>query len=457
MAATRNKRSTDPVDAVAACLMPRLSRGGRVCVALSGGRDSVALLHALVALRDAGHLALTLSALHVHHGISRSADDWAAFCADLCARLQVPFRCERVTVDLDHPIGIEAAARAARYRVFTTCEADWLLLAHHRDDQAETLLLNLLRGSGVHGLAGMPEARALAGGPWLLRPFLGIRRQAIEAWLATRCLSWVEDDSNEDIDLRRNFLRHQVLPLIGSQFPEPSLPLARAAGHLAEMAALADEVASADAQGVVTGRSLDLAPFNMLPRARRTNLLRLFFRQHGLRAPDSRHVAEILRQLSVAQPSAAPAFRVDSVMCRVSRGRLWVCTDHSEAPLLPVPWTGASEVPWAGGTVSFRSSLGEGVTQRLLQAAANRVELRPRYGGERLRTDPQRVRRQLKKILQETGVPQWQRDRMPLLWCGEVLVWAAGVGYSADTEWLAAPGEPGWLLSWSISPNLSDG
>ena len=426
-------------------------------MALSGGRDSVALLHALVALRDTAQPKLTLSALHVHHGISRFADDWATFCAGLCADLQVPFRCERVTVDRGDPAGLEAAARAARYRVFSSCDADWLLLAHHRDDQAETLLLNLLRGAGVHGLAGMPEERALgAGGPRLLRPLLGLPRPAIERWLTARCLPWVEDDSNDDTDLRRNFLRRQVLPFIGSQFPDPSRALSRAAGHLAEMAALADEVAMADARDVVAGNSLVLAAFNTLPETRRANVLRLLFRQRGLRMPDTRHVAEMLRQLAIAQPSAAPAFLVDGAICRVSRGRLWVCAEHYGGPLLPVPWHGAAEVPWAGGTVSFRPVVGQGVAQRMLQAAG-RVELRPRSGGERLRIDSRRARRPLKKILQEANVPQWQRDTMPLLWCGETLVWAAGVGYADDMECVAAPGEPGWMLSWSMAGDFSGG
>ena len=206
-----------------------------------------------VDLRSKQWPRLRLSALHVHHGLSPQADAWAAFCAQLCLEHTIPLRCERVTVARDAPAGLEAAARQARYAAFVACDADWLLLAHHRDDQAETLLLNrsVARAHGL-GDAGRSPAR-YARAPRLLRPLLHTSRAAIDDWLAVGA-RWIEDESNDETALRRNFLRHEVLPVIGRA--DPGRMLARAAGHLAEMASLADEVAASDADGVVDGRSL---------------------------------------------------------------------------------------------------------------------------------------------------------------------------------------------------------
>ena len=441
------------VSAVAAALAPRLTEGTRVCIALSGGRDSVALLHALVDLRSKQWPRLRLSALHVHHGLSPQADAWAAFCAQLCLERTIPLRCERVTVARDTPAGLEAAARQARYAAFVACDTDWLLLAHHRDDQAETLLLNLLRGAGAHGLSAMPEDRPLATrGPRLLRPLLHTSRAAIDDWLAVRGARWIEDESNDETALRRNFLRHEVLPVIGQQVADPGRMLARAAGHLAEMASLADEVAASDADGVVDGRSLCLAAFGRLSPQRRSNLLRHFLRLHGLRMPDARYLAEILRQLREASLLAMPDFAIDDWRLQVTRGRLWLVP--RSAASVDRRWCGQSELPWSGGCVRFTTTVGEGLSQRALRGMA---VLRHRQGGETLRPDMKRPRRTLKKLLQEAGVPQWKRDAMPLFWCDGRLVWAADIGYACDEGMLAAAGEPGWLLSWQPAPSNSAG
>lgn len=450
MAATRNSRSTELSEAVAACLAPRLPQGRRVCVALSGGRDSVALLHVLAGLRASRFPHIELSALHVHHGLSAHADAWADFCARLCERLQISFRCARVTVDRSSPAGIEAAARAARYAVFAAVDADWLLLAHHRDDQAETLLLNLLRGAGAHGLAAMPEARPLPEGPTLLRPLLHVSRAAIEDWLAAHGHDWVDDDSNADTTLRRNFLRQQAMPLLAGAFPAPAAALARAAGHLGELAALADETACADASGILDGERLQLQPFNALTPARRANLLRFFLRRLGLRMPDSRHLAEMLRQMAAAGPDAQPVFRVDGVVLQVSRGCLWRLPSGG-APVA-LAWRGEPALPWSGGLVRFLPVLGRGIAASALAGS----ELRPRCGGERLRPDPRRPRRPLKKLLQESGMPQWQRDALPLLWSGDTLLWAGGLGYDCDSPLASGDDAPGWEVVWEAPP-LSNG
>ena len=447
MAVTRNKPSIDLAGRVAAFLAPRLLQGRHVCVGLSGGRDSVALLHALVQCRQqASPLALSfeLSALHVHHGLSACADGWVEFCQSLCNTLNVPLRVVHVTVSGVADEGLEAAARRARYDAFATCNADWLALAHHRDDQAETLLLNLLRGAGAHGLAAMPEERSLHTGPTrLIRPLLSVSRQDIEHWLAAHDLAWIDDDSNADTHLRRNFLRAKILPLLSTAFPDPATALARASAHLSEQAMLVDTLAELDAQGIVEADAILLTAFNALPSARRSNLLRYQLRRVGLRMPDSRFLAEIIRQLATAMPEAAPAFALDGVFLRVFRGRIYF--DREAAAVCEsLPWLGEPALPWAGGLVRFQATEGAGLSRRQLAEAL--VSLRTRKGGERLQQEAKRPRRSLKKLLQESAVPVWERGRLPLLWCGEQLVWVGGVG--SDAAWLAAPGEPGVQPVW---------
>ncbi|MFA7292240.1 MAG: tRNA lysidine(34) synthetase TilS [Rhodocyclaceae bacterium] len=449
MAVTRNKPSTDLLDRVAAFLAPRLLQGRHVCVGLSGGRDSVALLHVLVRLRQqatAQASPFKLSALHVHHGLSARADDWAEFCESLCLSFDVPLRVARVTVSGIADEGLEAAARRARYAAFGACGADWLVLAHHRDDQAETLLLNLLRGAGTQGLAAMPEERTLRGGATrLLRPLLDISRKEIEHWLALHALVWVEDDSNADTYLRRNFLRSEIFPRLASVFHEPAAVLARASAHLHEQAGLADALAALDARDTVEADAILLPTFNALPPARRRNLLRYQLRRHGLRMPDSRFLAEIVRQLAEATPAAAPAFALDGAFLRVFRGRLNFCV-NAAAACDPLRWQGEEALPWAGGEVRFEATEGAGLSRRRLAGAV--VSLRLRQGGERLQLAATRPRRSLKKLLQEAAVPLWERRQLPLLWCGEHLVWVGGIG--SDAAWAAAPGEPGVLPVWQL-------
>ena len=182
-----------------------------------------------------------VSAVHVHHGLSPSADDWTSFCEDLCRAWLIELSVERVTVERDSADGLEAAARRARHAAYDRTAADWLLLAHHQGDRAETMLFNLLRGAGVRGAGALRERSGR-----ILRPLLGVGRPAIIAYANAHGLRWVEDDSNSDLQFSRNFLRHRVLPLIEERFPAGSARLAAAAGHFAEAADLLDELALAD-------------------------------------------------------------------------------------------------------------------------------------------------------------------------------------------------------------------
>jgi len=248
MASSRSSAADPLGDAVARALAASLTRPGRVAVALSGGRDSVALLCAVAALPEAR--ARDPIAIHVHHGLSARADAWQASCEALCQRLRVPLAARRVSVDPADPEGMEAAARRARYAALSAAaveaKAAVVLLAHHQDDQAETLLLQLARGAGPHGLAGMAEARTDEGGLIWLRPLLRLPRSAIDAWVRSRGLAFVDDDSNALPRHRRNALRLAVVPAFARIFPGYPGTLARAAALQADAARLIDDLAAQD-------------------------------------------------------------------------------------------------------------------------------------------------------------------------------------------------------------------
>lgn len=317
MAASRKPPRTDLSGRVGAFLATRLAPDARLCVALSGGCDSVVLLHALSRAGFSGRL----SAIHVHHGLSPNADRWAVFCTDYCARLTVPVRIRHVAVDRKNGFGLEAAARASRYAAFLECEADCLLLAQHRGDQAETLLFNLLRGTGLTGAAAMPAERRL-GHLRLLRPLLDISRAEIEAYAEEHQLAWVEDESNRDTGLTRNFLRHEVLRGIAKRFPTAEAALAQGAANFQEAAGLLDDLAASDWLKVAQGDTAQLRELRAMSLPRLKNLLRYRLRQLGWRVPVATRLDEFSRQLLSAAPDRHPELVLPEGRMLVGGGRL---------------------------------------------------------------------------------------------------------------------------------------
>lgn len=384
-------------------------RGKRLAAGLSGGVDSVVLLHVLHGL--APQFGYKLSAVHVNHGLSPNAGDWQRFCSSLCLELGIPFKAIKVNVRKKHH-GLEAAAREARRAAFAKLRVDAIAVAHHLDDQAETVLFNLLRGAGVDGASGMPAIGAL-GGRILLRPLLEVPREAIRAYATAHRLGWIEDESNADEALTRNFLRRRVGPLLATRFPRWKENLARAARHFA-------------------GAGLDA-------RA----MLRAYLKEKGLRAPSEAKLVEMLKQLS----SKSGAVAHDGVVFRRYREKVFLSKEKAAVPVFnPRPWKGEArlELPALDGELRFSRVRGAGLDSALLRNKTFHVRLRS--GGERLRPDARRPSRTLKNLFQEAGVPPWERERMPLLFCGKDLVWAPGLG--VDAKYLSAGRAPGIVPRW---------
>ena len=401
----------------------------RVVVALSGGRDSIALLDALA--RVAARFPVALSAMHVHHGLSINADAWAEFCALECAKRDVPLVVQRARIERRGGMSLEAAARAARYAALTAADADFIVLAHHADDQAETLLLQLMRGAGPHGLAAMAPRSAQGAGPILLRPFLALPRSAIDAYAQARSLSWVDDESNADTDVKRNFLRHEVADRLASAFPGYPATIARSAAHQAEAARLLDELAALDAR----------APH----RAR--NLLRWFLRRHALRPPSTTRLAAMQRQLVRAGADARVRLVHGGAEIGIHRNRIVVHPPAIDA--LVIPWRGEARIALPHGTLEFAEGASGGPPRASLPKSGGTI--RTRAGGERIQLGADRRPRALKRILQEAGMPFWLRDSLPLVFCGETLAVVPGVGIAFAFH--AAPGTVGYAVNWHPAPS----
>lgn len=421
----------------------------RLVLGLSGGLDSSVLLHVLAVLRARHPFAL--AAVHVHHGLSPNADAWASFCQRLCAAHAVPLTVVRVQVDRADPGGVEAAARQVRHRAFAGCDADFLLTAQHQDDQAETFLLQALRGAGPKGLAAMAECRHPTGARLAhLRPLLAVPRATLHAAARAAGVEWIEDESNTDAAYRRNALRHAVLPALREHFPAVTATLARAAAHQAEAADLLDELARLDAAGSVTGERLDCAALAALPRARARNLLRFFLAGRGVRMPGARRLDEALRQVCEARADARVRVALEGAELRRFRGGVYAVA--AEPPPMPRVWQG--EQAWALpglGTLHLRPERGRGLPASAL--VAGRTTLDVRRGGERLRLTAGGPTRSLKTLLQACALPPWERDRLPVLRLDGAVLWAEGFGVNAD--WCVAADAPGWVPDWC--PAKADG
>lgn len=410
--------------------------------------DSVVLLHLLHSL--APRFEWRLSALHVHHGISPNADAWADFCSGLCVRYGIPLLIERVDIKpLRDEHGIEAAARKLRHAAFARQDCDVVALAHHADDQAETLLLQLLRGAGIKGVAAMPAFKpATAYARATVRPLLDVSRKTLLEFARDHSLQWVEDESNADERYPRNFLRHRLLPLLEQRFPACRDTLARSARHFAEAGDLLDELAQQDAPGVAGAETLDVALLHGLSQARARNLLRYFLHLRNMPMPHSAQLDEMLHQLLGAREDAKVCVDSGDWQVRRYQGKAHAVRALGEFdPSLVLSWSGETELDWpaTGTRLTFTRTRGLGISLERLLAAP--VALRLRNGGEALRPHPGAAKRSLKNLLQEQQVPPWQRERLPLLYSGDMLVTVVGISIAAD--FLASDDEAGLVVAWA--------
>jgi tRNA(Ile)-lysidine synthase len=428
----------------------------RYWIAYSGGLDSHVLLHGLAAVRSSLG-AVQLHAIHVHHGLHADADQWTAHCSAVCGRLSIPLQTIRVGATPEKGESPEAAARQARYRAFAQVvrHGECLLTAHHEDDQAETVLLQLLRGSGPHGLAGMPAQAEFHAG-WLGRPLLTFSRAELRAYAEQEGLQWVEDSSNAELGYDRNYLRHEILPRLLSRWPSAPATIARAAAHAAQAAALTDQLAATDLSAVrVATDQLSVTALKRLGDTRARNVIRFWIKELGLPLPTAAHLERVMADVLEAKPDAAPLVRWPGAEVRRYRDSMYAMPSLSDHDV-------TQTLQWDLGTPLIVSDLdaclvvqpvnGKGVRRAVLESA---VTVGFRRGGERCRPVGRAHTQQLKKLLQEQGIPPWQRDRIPLLYCNNEL--AAVVGLWVCEPYGAGKGEPGYTINMESTHQIARG
>jgi tRNA(Ile)-lysidine synthase len=424
----------------------------RFVVAFSGGLDSTVMLHALAASRAAQQNNIT--AVHVDHGLQRDSSAWCQQCKAFASAIDVDFVAIRVDVDVTGGQGPEAAARAARYEAFRAYlkTGDWLLSAHHKDDQAETLLLNLMRGSGPAGLAGIGELLPLGAG-WLVRPLLSFSRSELEDYAAAHDLSWIDDPSNEDRQYDRNYLRHEVMPLLAARWPDAAGRLKRSAGLAGEASQLLDQLADADYR-LLGGRPdrLALDKLRRLRPERQRNLLRYVIRELGLPSPPARQLQSVITELLSAREDAQPLVQWPGAEIRRYRDNVYVlarvATPDTDLPM-PVEFTGGEcsiALGHGRGELALEPDAAGGLAERVIKTG---LEVRYRAGGEEIKPLGQMHTRKLKKLLQEEAVVPWMRDKLPLLYSAGELVAVADL-WIADS----AASAPGTAVRWRNRPPI---
>ncbi|MCP5151235.1 MAG: tRNA lysidine(34) synthetase TilS [Chromatiales bacterium] len=430
---------------------------GTVWVALSGGPDSVALLLAAVRRRSRGLLP-RLRAVHVDHGLQAPSTRWAELCREITRTHRVALRRSRVDARPGPGESPEAAARRARYQALARClrPGDVMLTGHHRDDQAETVLLQLLRGAGRAGLAAMPPVRALGSGR-LVRPFLALARERVRSSLpAALAERLVDDPTNADGVLDRSYLRTVVMPHIEARWPAAPRVIARGAVTAARDARLLDGLGRRDLEAAGDGDGLRCAALLAMDAERAHNALRVWLLDSaGMRAGD-RVIARIWWQLVVPPARAVGEVRSGAVRVRRYRDRLEHVVDApaddrtrlanrtATTPPPPRCWAPPEAIALAHGVLWAEPAHGEGLAAAAL--AGHRVEIRLRAGGERCRPAGRRHHQRLKVLFQERGVAPWLRPHLPLVYVGDEIAAVADLWVCAG--FVAATGEPGWRLRW---------
>lgn len=415
-------------------------------IAYSGGLDSHVLLHVLASIQN--KIKPKLIAVHINHGISNDADLWVKHCQRICEDLVIEF--QTFSVDLSHKSdkGTEAFAREKRYEVLGNLISnhDLLLTAHHMDDQVETILLQLMRGSGPDGLVGMPQAREFSKGI-LLRPLLDYSREEIHDYALSESLSWVEDESNKSNKYDRNFLRNRIIPELITRWPGALKTMQRAARHQAEARSLINEISGSDLDVVCESiyTKVDISRFNNLSGIRKKNVLRAWIKKNKLDMPDAQIIEKIIAEVIHANTDRNPCVKWKGGEIRRYRGYLYIMK------LLPAHdvelnkrWDLDESLKLTSGYLKAVSGKGSGIKKDML--SNDIVEIRYRQGGEQIRPSGRVETHELKKLFQAQGILPWLRDRIPLIYHKNELIAVADLW--VESKYAASESEAAWQIIW---------
>ncbi len=425
----------------------------RYCVAYSGGVDSTVLLHAMVSLKHqlvteqllSGESFLEISAVYIDHNLQTESKQWSSHCRAVCNQLGIPFVSLSVNIVIEQGDSLEEKARESRYALLASSieEGDILLTAQHQDDQAETFLLQALRGAGPKGLASMPEVKAFSKGLHI-RPLLRFKKHDLVSYAKGKNLDWIEDPSNQQMRFQRNYLRQKVVPLLNETWPGASEALSRSAQHCAVSVNLLNELASIDAATVLNvDQTLSRSAFNRLSLDRRANLLRYCLSMQDLRVPDQRRLEQIIYQLETSAEDKSPMVSWSGAEIRCYRDKVYLMSplvqiDESKV----LAWRLNEALELDDGLLVAKQTQEMG----LFLPEGAELEVRFRQGGERCQPTGQKQSRELKTLFQEWGVPQWLRARVPLIYYNGALI--AVAGYCLCQATADGAEELGWQFEW---------
>jgi tRNA(Ile)-lysidine synthase len=406
-------------------------------VALSGGIDSVVLLHLLHQLQKTQ--TFTLKASHVHHGLSKNADKWVTFCEKLCTKLSVPLDVHYIKLPQKKSLGIEGEARRLRYEKLLQSKTDLVVLAHHEDDQAETFLLQLIRGAGVKGLSSMAhfdDSRRL----W--RPLLNTSKIDIESYAKKHKLKWIEDESNLNTDFDRNFIRSKVLPILKNRFSHIIKVISRSSTHLAEAQHLLDDLAKLDLKKLLKSNNykhkLQVKTLDKLSNARAKNILRYWLEINDQLMPSKDLLDELLRQILTAKKDATIKIQLSKDFeIRRYKDEIYIVRKNQKAQKnYEIIWKGEPEILLPNGTqLNFKKVKGRGINFKFLDN--QKLKIRNRQGGEFFKPDSNRPTKKIKQLLQESDLPPWEREFFPMIFVGDEL--AAVPNFGIDQKYQADP------------------
>lgn len=420
----------------------------RYWIAFSGGVDSHVLLHVLASHQHQLE-SKKIQAVHINHSLSPNADQWAERCQKMCEQLKIEF----VVIDVDATPRLgespEARARTARYEAISKLvrKGDCLLTAHHQDDQVETLLLQLMRGSGPKGLSAMPEFSSFSNG-MMARPLINVRRDDVLSYAVKNQLKWIEDESNRDVKFDRNFIRHEVIPRLQQRWPSLSQTISRSARYCAEAVEIIETSAHKALEKINPyGReSISIASLQQYSVVEQKNILRYWFQTQGLDTPSSAQLDQVIEQVLTAAIDATPRLTWEGSEVRRYRDQLYAIPRLKEVSIdQPVSWNLQEPLALPNvGILNFTAGVGEGVAKKYINSSPLSVGFR--QGGETIQPVGRKEKHALKKLFQESGIPPWVRERTPLIFIeGELAV--VGELYISQ-KFHAENGEDSYIFQW---------
>ncbi len=425
--------------------LEKLQQSSKVVVGFSGGVDSHVLLHALSTLKK--EYCLDIMAVHIHHGLLKEADEWSVHCKQVCETLGIPYQVKKVNLKINKGESVEAVARQARYQAFKDLmeDDDVLVVAHHQDDQAETFLMQLLRGAGLKGLSAMPVFSKFGQG-YILRPFLLLSRDDILAYAKDHQLKWIEDNSNHDMRFDRNFMRQKIMPLLLVRWPGLGKTISRATQHIAESNDLLQDFAKQVIESV-RGKSdgtLSIKKLKVLSQAEQKNILRYWFDEKSFLMPNEKHLQHIIQDVIYAKQDSKSCVSWRDAEVRRYQDDIYVMKpieQFDSKACLKWDYQKPLQLPGELGLLKSELILGRGIDADLLTAE---LEVRFRQGGESCRLPGRQGTHLLKKLFQEWQVPYWKRDRIPLLYHQSDLV--AVVGFAVCESYQVPGDEEGIVI-----------